>query len=111
MEDEHTLIASAHCSSPFRNGEVEFIEPFEAHNVAEFRLEPEGSGTRVSWSMEGPQNFLGKMLDVVFDMDRMVGKDFEAGLANLKAIAEKKAQGAYLPGTLSSQKSLTLEES
>lgn len=70
---------------------LDFIEPFEAHNMAEFRLAPEGDSTRVTWTMEGPQNLIGKMMCVVIDMDQMIGEDFETGLANLKAIAEKSA--------------------
>ena len=66
-----------------------FKRPFEAHNVADFTLVPVEGGTNVSWSMSGPTPFFGKILHVFVDMDKMVGRDFEAGLANLKAIAEK----------------------
>jgi len=68
---------------------LDFSRPFEAHNVADFVLEPASGGTQVSWTMTGPTPFLGKILHVFIDMDKMVGRDFEAGLANLKAIAEK----------------------
>jgi hypothetical protein len=70
---------------------LDFIEPFEAHNVAEFVLVPKGQATRVTWSMQGANNFVGKMIQTVIDMDRMVGKDFEAGLASLKALTERQA--------------------
>jgi hypothetical protein len=68
---------------------LDFKRPFEAHNVADFTLVPVDGGTSVSWSMSGPTPFFGKILHVFIDMDKMVGRDFEAGLANLKAIAEK----------------------
>ena len=67
---------------------LDFFTPFEAHNVAEFTLNPEGEATRVVWAMSGPSPLLGKILDAVFNMDKMVGKDFEAGLANLKRLVE-----------------------
>jgi hypothetical protein len=66
-----------------------FMRPFEAHNVAEFTLEPKGEATTVTWAMQGPNLFVGKVMSVFVDMDRMVGKDFETGLANLKAAAEQ----------------------
>jgi len=68
---------------------LDFKSPFEAHNVADFTLQPADGGTSVSWSMQGPTPFFGKILHVFVDVDKMVGRDFEAGLANLKTIAEK----------------------
>jgi uncharacterized protein YndB with AHSA1/START domain len=72
---------------------LDFIKPFEAHNTAEFTLEPQGDATNVStnvtWAMHGPTPFFGKILHLFLDMDRMVGTDFAAGLANMKALAEK----------------------
>jgi len=65
------------------------FKPFEAHNLVEFTLEPQGDITMVTWSMLGWVPYLAKIVHVVFDMDKMVGGDFETGLANLKAIAEK----------------------
>ena len=67
---------------------LDFLKPMEAHNIAEFTLEPRGDSTVVTWSMDGRSPYLAKVMHVFFDMDRMVGKDFEAGLANLKAAAE-----------------------
>jgi hypothetical protein len=69
---------------------LDFVKPFEAHNAAVFTLAPASGATRVTWAMDGPVPFPGKIIHVFFDMDRMVGTDFEAGLANLKAAAEKK---------------------
>ena len=68
---------------------LDFMKPFEAHNIAEFTLEPGGNSTTVTWAMYGPSPYIAKLMHVFFSMDRMLGKDFEAGLANLKAIAEK----------------------
>jgi uncharacterized protein YndB with AHSA1/START domain len=67
---------------------LDFLKPFEAHNTAEFTLEPKGESTTVTWAMYGPCPFIGKVMSVFLDMDRMVGKDFEAGLANLKTVTE-----------------------
>lgn len=67
---------------------LDFLEPFEAHNQVEFIIVPRGSASEVTWTMIGPANFLTKIMHVFFDMDRMVGGDFEAGLAALKAAAE-----------------------
>ena len=68
---------------------LDFVKPFEAHNIVEFTLEPKGDSTNVTWAMHGPNTYLAKVMGIFFSMDRMVGKDFETGLANLKTIAEK----------------------
>lgn len=68
---------------------LDFLKPFEAHNQGEFALAPAAGGTEVRWAMKGPANLMSKVMDVVFNMDRMVGTDFEAGLAKLKALAEQ----------------------
>jgi hypothetical protein len=68
---------------------LDFIKPFEAHNNVEFTLEPNGHSTNVTWALHGPASYTSKVMSVVFNMDRMVGKDFEAGLAGLKAVAER----------------------
>jgi hypothetical protein len=68
---------------------LDFSRPFEGHNTADFTLEPQGDATKVSWAMHGPALFVGKVMGIFIDMDAMIGKDFEAGLANLKALAEK----------------------
>jgi len=67
---------------------LDFMKPFEAHNTAEFTLEPKGDSTNVTWAMYGPSEFITKVMGVFVSMDKMVGKDFETGLANLKALAE-----------------------
>ena len=68
---------------------LDFIEPFEGHNVTEFALAPQGSATRVTWAMEGPSPYMAKLMGVFVDMNNLIGKDFESGLANLKTIAER----------------------
>jgi hypothetical protein len=68
---------------------LDFLKPFEAHNVAEFTLEPKGDSTNVTWTMDGPAPYISKLMTVFMSMDSMIGKDFEAGLANMKTAAEK----------------------
>ncbi len=68
---------------------LDFIRPFEGHNIAEFTLEPQGDSTQLTWVMHGPTPFVSKLMQVFVSMDSLIGKDFEAGLANLKALAEK----------------------
>jgi uncharacterized protein YndB with AHSA1/START domain len=68
---------------------LDFLKPFEAHNTAEFTMLPQGGATNVIWVMHGPAPFMSKVMQVFMNMDRMIGKDFEAGLTNLKAVSEK----------------------
>jgi uncharacterized protein YndB with AHSA1/START domain len=68
---------------------LDFMKPFEAHNKVQFDLIPKGELTEVVWDMQGPVPYVGKIMHVFVNMDRMVGADFEAGLANLKSVAEK----------------------
>jgi len=68
---------------------LDFMKPFEAHNTVQFDLIPKGELTEVVWDMQGPVPYVGKIMHVFINMDRMVGADFEAGLANLKTLAEK----------------------
>ena len=68
---------------------LDFFTPFEGHNTAEFTMLPQGDATNVTWLMHGPLPFMGKIMHVFINMDRMVGKDFEIGLANLKRLTEK----------------------
>jgi uncharacterized protein YndB with AHSA1/START domain len=68
---------------------LDFLKPFEAHNTAEFTMLPQGSATNVTWVMHGPAPFMSKLMQVFMSMDRMIGRDFETGLANLKAVSEK----------------------
>lgn len=68
---------------------LDFSTPFEAHNIAEFTMLPQDDATRVTWRMHGPAPFMARIMHVFINIDKMVGKDFEAGLANLKRLAEK----------------------
>jgi uncharacterized protein YndB with AHSA1/START domain len=69
--------------------QLDFIKPFEGHNLAEFTLTPQGDGTQVNWAMRGPTPFVSKLMQVFVSLDTMIGKDFEEGLANLKKLTEK----------------------
>lgn len=68
---------------------LDFIKPFEGHNTAEFTMLPQGNATNVDWAMRGPAPFMSKVMQVFVNFDKMIGKDFEAGLANLKTLVEK----------------------
>jgi hypothetical protein len=68
---------------------LDFEKPMEGHNTVQFLLVPGVTGTEVTWEMFGPAPFIAKILHVFVDMDSMVGADFAAGLAKLKAVAEK----------------------
>ena len=69
---------------------IHFIKPFEARNTVEFLLQPNGGGTDLTWSMSGNSPFMMKVMGVFTNMDNMVGRDFEKGLAELKAVSEAK---------------------
>jgi hypothetical protein len=70
---------------------LEFLEPFPAVAETAMDLRPGAAGgTRVTWSMDGKSNFVGKAFSLVMSMDKAIGKDFEDGLANLKRVAETK---------------------
>jgi uncharacterized protein YndB with AHSA1/START domain len=72
---------------------LDFLRPFEGHNTATFTMAPASDATtvttNVTWAMDGPALFITKVIGLFFDMDKMIGTDFEAGLANLKTLAEK----------------------
>lgn len=68
---------------------LDIVKPFQASNIVEYAIVPKGDATEVTWSMHGAQPLLAKVMCLFLDMDRMVGADFEAGLTNLKSIAEK----------------------
>jgi uncharacterized protein YndB with AHSA1/START domain len=69
--------------------DVDWVKPFKAHNVNLFSLEPDGASTRATWSMRGTNVYMLKVMSVFVNMDRMMGKHFEAGLENLKRAAEE----------------------
>ena len=68
---------------------LDFIKPFEAHNTVDFTLESKGETTSVNWAIHGPSPYISKLIGIFISMDSMIGKDFEAGLAALKNVAEK----------------------
>ena len=68
---------------------LEFLKPFEAISTAEFTFKPEGQQTLVTWSMSGKNNFIGKAMGLLMNCDKMIGSQFEKGLADLKTIVEK----------------------
>ena len=82
-------------SGPIQSGagkitiKLDYLKPFEGHNTSEFTMSPQGNSTDVTWAVYGPSPFMARIMHVFISMDKLMGKDFEAGLANLKAIAEK----------------------
>ena len=70
---------------------LDFLKPFKATSTAELSFSPEGAGTKVTWSMTGTNNFIGKAISCVMDCDKMVGGQFEAGLRNMGEVLLKKA--------------------
>lgn len=70
---------------------LDFFKPFKANNIAEFTLEPNGAATDVTWAMQGPVPYIGKIMHLIINCDKMVGNDFATGLASMKAVAEGQA--------------------
>ena len=68
---------------------LEMSQPFECRNFVDFTLEPSADSTLVTWSMQGSNHLMSKVIQVFCDMDQMVGSQFEEGLANLKSASEK----------------------
>ena len=68
---------------------LDFYKPMEASNIAEFALQPKDDATDVTWAMYGPMPFISKVMCVFINMDKMVGSDFEKGLAELKKVSEQ----------------------
>ncbi len=76
---------------PFRVAiQLDFFKPFEGHNIAEFTLQAKNGPTEIVWSMSGPQPYFFRLMTMFFSMDKMLGKDFEAGLAKMKSVAEEQ---------------------
>ena len=71
---------------------LEFVKPFTATNATDFIFTPQGNQTAVKWTMEGDNNFIGKAFGLFMSMDKMVGNDFEKGLAQMKSVAEAAAK-------------------
>ena len=67
---------------------LEFIKPFAGTNDVQFSFKPDGARTDVTWTMTGQKNFVSKAICMFMSMDKMVGGQFEKGLADMKAAAE-----------------------
>ncbi|MDB6015704.1 MAG: polyketide cyclase [Pedosphaera sp.] len=67
---------------------LDFIKPFPSTAIAEFTFKPEGNQTAVTWAMSGQKNFMSKAFCLFMNMDKMLGGEFEKGLANLKSVTE-----------------------
>jgi hypothetical protein len=70
--------------------DMDFKEPMESKSTAEFTFKEEGGKTQVTWSMYGKNNFIGKVIGLIFNCEKMIGEQFEKGLGNLKTIVEVK---------------------
>jgi hypothetical protein len=70
---------------------LEFLKPWKSTSDVNFRIVPEGDGTRVTWAMDGNNNFMAKVMTLFMSMDNMIGRDFDRGLANLKQVSESAA--------------------
>src|SRR5580765_4568725 len=81
-------IADSHPSEHIKI-DLEFIKPFAAKNVTDFAFKPDGDKTTVTWTMTGKNNFMAKAFNLVMNMDKLVGGDFEKGLGQLKTVVEK----------------------
>ena len=68
---------------------LDFLKPMESHNGVQFTLQPNGNSTTVTWTMSGPVSYPAKVMTVFVSMDKMIGSDFDTGLANMKSVAEK----------------------
>lgn len=68
--------------------DLEFLKPFAQKSVTDFTFKPEGGKTNVTWTMSGDNNFMSKAFGLIMDMDKMIGADFERGLAQMKTVAE-----------------------
>jgi uncharacterized protein YndB with AHSA1/START domain len=71
---------------------LDFLKPFKGTSTAEFTFKPDGDKTIVTWSMDGQNNFIAKAMHLFINMDKMIGGQFEQGLASLAAVAEANAK-------------------
>lgn len=68
---------------------LDMLKPFAGHSIIEYTLEPKEEGANFTWAMHGPVPYPGKVISIFVNRDEMIGRDFEAGVANLKAVVEK----------------------
>jgi len=85
---EGRMTITESCPSELIRITLEFFKPFAATNTAEFTFKPEGNQTAVTWSMFGEKNFMAKVIHLFMSMDKMIGGQFEKGLADMKSIVE-----------------------
>ena len=78
--------------------QLSMFRPMKAENQVEYMLSPVSGGTRVTWAMRGTNNIVGKIFSIFVDCDKMIGKDFEKGLANLKKLVESGATSPLRAG-------------
>lgn len=78
---------------------LEFFRPFAATNLAEFTFRPEGDQTAVTWSMTGKNNFMAKAIHLFMNMDKMIGAQFEQGLAQMKSVVEAAPNKSAMTST------------
>lgn len=69
---------------------LDFKKPFEGTSTAEFTFLPEGNATNVTWSMEGHANYMSKLFGLIMNCKKMMSKQFDQGLNDLKTISEQK---------------------
>lgn len=69
--------------------DLNFLKPWKAECKVRLAFTPSATGTHVRWTMDGPNSFMGKLFSLFMNMDKLIGKDFETGLAGLKTIVEK----------------------
>ena len=67
---------------------LHMTSPMDAQNLVEYSLLPESGGTKFTWTMSGKNNFIAKMFSLFMDCEKMIGPEFEKGIANLKRVAE-----------------------
>jgi hypothetical protein len=92
-----TLIESR-AKDPIRIN-LEFFKPFAATNLAEFTFEPDGDQTAVTWSMTGKNNVVAKAIHLFMNMDKMIGAQFEQGLAQMKSVVETASNKSAMTST------------
>ena len=79
--------------------DLEFIKPFAQKSVTDFTFVPQGDKTTVTWTMSGDNNFMSKAFGLMMNMDKMIGDDFEKGLAQMKTVAESAPKPEMTPET------------
>lgn len=87
---EGTMTITESRASDYVRMRLDFVKPMKGTNQTEFTFQPNGKETQVTWAMTGRNNFIAKAVGVFMDCDKMVGGQFEAGLANLKALTERR---------------------